>query len=132
MVDNFTYMEHNAFIEVSFKGVSAMRVAVIGSRNINVDISKYIPPEMTELISGGAVGVDTLAERYADGHMIPKLIIRPDYARYGRYAPLKRNEMIVEASDLIVAVWDGKSRGTRYTMDYANRLGKRLVVHRVR
>lgn len=109
-----------------------MRVAIIGSRSIKVNISKYVPPEMTELVSGGAVGVDTLAEEYADEHVIPKVIFKPDYARYGKFAPLKRNELIVDAADLVIAIWDGKSRGTRYTMDYARRVGKRLIVYRIR
>ena len=45
-----------------------MRVAIIGSRNLTVDISKYIPDGTTESISGGAKGIDTLAEKYADEH----------------------------------------------------------------
>ena len=46
----------------------------------------YIPNETTEIISGGAKGIDTLAEKYADENNIPKLIIKPEYAKYGKSA----------------------------------------------
>lgn len=54
-----------------------MKVLVAGSRNIRVfDLSEYIPPETDLIISGGAEGVDSLAEQYADQHRISKLILR--------------------------------------------------------
>lgn len=100
-----------------------MRVAIVGSRDLSVDIEKYIPENTTEIVSGGARGIDTLAERWADQHNIPKLILKPDYDKYGRSAPIRRNEIIVSAADLVVAVWDGKSRGTKSTIDYAKKCG---------
>ncbi|MBR6562911.1 MAG: hypothetical protein IKK70_03120 [Clostridia bacterium] len=97
-----------------------MKVAIIGSRGItNADIGKYIPPDTTLIISGGARGVDTLAERYADEHGIEKLILLPQYELYGKNAPLIRNKAIVEHADLVIAFWDGSSHGTRFTIDYA-------------
>jgi hypothetical protein len=106
-----------------------MRVAVIGSRNLSINITNYIPGGVTEIISGGAKGIDSLAEAYADTMSIPKVIIKPDYKKYGRAAPLKRNEVIVDRSDLVIAIWDGKSRGTKFVIDYANRMGKPIEVH---
>lgn len=101
-----------------------LRVAVIGSRRIKqADLSRYLPAETAMLISGGAVGVDTLAEEYAKQHGLPIRIIRPDYALYGRKAPLMRNRQIVECADLVVALWDGSSRGTVFTVDYARERG---------
>ena len=41
----------------------------------------------------------------------------PEYARYGRTAPLKRNITIIENADLVLAFWDGASRGTKYVID---------------
>ena len=62
-----------------------MKVAIIGSRSlINVEISKYIPENVTEIISGGAIGIDTLAEEVADKRRISKSIIRPEYDKYGK------------------------------------------------
>ncbi len=100
-----------------------MRVAIVGSRDLSVDIEKYIPENTTEIVSGGARGIDTMAERWADQHNIPKLILKPDYDKYGRSAPIRRNEIIVSAADLVVAVWDGKSRGTKFTIDCAKKRG---------
>ena len=106
-----------------------MRVAVIGSRGLLVNVAEYIPEETTQLISGGALGIDTLAERWADAHNIPKLIIRPDYGEYGRAAPIRRNETIVEMADMVIAIWDGRSRGTKFTIEYAQRIGKPVRVY---
>lgn len=100
-----------------------MRVAIVGSRNLLVDIEKYIPENITELVSGGAKGIDTLAEQWADRNKFPKLIIKPDYNRYGRSAPIQRNRTIVEAAEFVLAIWDGKSRGTKFTIDYAKECG---------
>ncbi len=107
-----------------------MKVAIIGSRNLtNVEISKYIPENVTEIISGGARGIDTLAEGWADKNGISKIIIKPEYERYKRGAPLKRNEKIVELADVIIALWDGKSRGAKFTIDYAKKLKKEVKVY---
>lgn len=99
-------------------------VAVIGSRSIQkADLARYLPAETTMLISGGAVGVDTLAEEYARKHGLPIRVIRPNYDLYGRKAPLVRNRQIVECADLVIALWDGSSSGTAYTVGYANERG---------
>ena len=83
-----------------------MKVAIIGSRSLSIDISKYIPAGTTEIISGGAKGIDALAEKYADENNIPKLIINPEYEKYGKVAPLKRNKTIVENADMVIAIWE--------------------------
>lgn len=99
-----------------------MKVAIVGSRSINyADIARRIPPDTTLIISGGAVGVDTLAERYADKMGIKKMIIYPDYELYGKSAPLIRNKLIVDNADLVIAFWDGESSGTEFTINYAKR-----------
>lgn len=105
-----------------------MRVAIIGSRSLKVDIEKYIPQGTTEIVSGGAKGIDYLAEVWADANGIPKIIIYPEYLKYGKNAPLIRNELIVDAADMVIAVWDGESRGTKYTVEYAKKVGKNVKV----
>lgn len=53
-----------------------MKVAIIGSRNLYVnDLQKFIPSETTEIVSGGAKGIDTCAARYAASHNI-KLTVK--------------------------------------------------------
>ncbi len=95
-----------------------MRVAVIGSRELLVDnLEDYLPEETTEIISGGARGVDASAKDYALQHGLKLTEYLPEYARYGRAAPLKRNVTIIENADLVLAFWDGASRGTKYVID---------------
>lgn len=106
-----------------------MKIVIAGSRNIdNFDLSQHIPSNVDLIITGGASGIDNLAEKYADKHKISKLIILPDYKRYGRAAPLRRNEIMVDLADLVIVVWDGVSRGTKYTIDYATKKGKNLKI----
>ena len=61
-----------------------MKLLIVGSRSItDFDLSPYIPPEVDGIISGGAGGIDSLAEQYADLHRLSKYIIRPRYVLYG-------------------------------------------------
>ena len=95
-----------------------MRVAVIGSRGLQVnDLGKYLPDEVTEIISGGARGVDTSAREYATEHGLKLTEYLPEYNKYGRSAPLKRNITIIENADLVLAFWDGSSKGTKYVIE---------------
>lgn len=95
-----------------------MKVAVVGSRNLYVnDLGKYLPENVTEIISGGAKGVDTSAREYAILNRIKLTEFLPEYSKYGRSAPLKRNITIIENADLVLAFWDGSSRGTKYVID---------------
>lgn len=106
-------------------------VAVIGSRTMgNYDLIRRALDDLkpASIISGGAVGVDSMAEQYAKNEGIPFTAIRPEYAKYGRGAPLFRNERIVDSADKVVAFWDGKSRGTKHAIDYAVAQKKDLEV----
>lgn len=95
-----------------------MRVAVIGSRDLYVlNLEKYLPKEVTEIVSGGAKGVDTSAREFAISHGIKLTEFLPEYEKYGRNAPLKRNITIIENADLVLAFWDGNSRGTKFVID---------------
>lgn len=106
-----------------------MKLLIVGSRSItDFDISPYIPDDVELIISGGAKGIDTLAELYADKVKISKLILRPDYKKYKRGAPLKRNEEMVDLCDKALVFWDGVSKGTKYTIDYAGKIGKEIEI----
>ena len=106
-----------------------MKLLVVGSREITeFDLSPYIPDSVDTIISGGANGIDTAAEKYADSHRLSKIIIRPQYERYGRGAPLKRNQEMVDMADAVLVIWDGKSRGTKFTIDYAQKVGKPMTL----
>jgi len=110
-----------------------MTVAIIGSRNItNIKIENYLPTDISLIVSGGAKGIDTLAEKYADKNDIPKLIFLPDYKKHGKIAPLIRNRQIVDNADIVIAFWNGFSSGTKFTIDYAKKCGKKIVVYLIK
>lgn len=106
-----------------------MKTAVIGSRGLTINnLEKYLPTDTTEIISGGARGIDTCAKNYAIAHNIKLTEFLPEYEKYGRSAPLKRNITIIENSDIVLAFWDEKSGGTRFVIDNCKRMGKEVQV----
>lgn len=101
-----------------------MKVAVIGSRSLSVpNLRKYLPEGVTEIVSGGARGVDTSAREYALANGIKLTEFLPEYEKYGRSAPLKRNITIIKNADLVLAFWDGRSHGTKFVIDNCKKLG---------
>ncbi|MCL2837413.1 MAG: DUF2493 domain-containing protein [Defluviitaleaceae bacterium] len=93
-----------------------MKIAIIGSRSLtdydSHAILRYIPKNVTAIISGGAKGIDAWAERFAQDRGLRFIEILPDYQKYGKKAPIFRNREIVRQADLVLAIWDFKSRGT--------------------
>lgn len=107
-----------------------MKVAVIGSRNLSVEnLEVYLPENTAEIVSGGARGIDTIAKKYAIKNGIAYREFLPDYKRFGRGAPLKRNIQIIEYADLVVALWDGSSRGTKFVIDNCHKLNVPVEVY---
>ena len=84
--------------------------------------------KITEVITGGARGIDTLAFQAAEALGIRNLQFLPDRAKFRGKMILKafqaRNEQIVDCCDVLLAVWDGKSRGTKNTLTYARKVNK--------
>ena len=109
-----------------------MKLLIAGSRSIQqFDLSRYIVRDTELIISGGAKGIDCIAEKYADEHNISKLILRPQCEKYGKVAPLKRNEAMVDIADKVLVVWDGVSRGAKYTAEYAKKKNKDVLIVKV-
>jgi predicted Rossmann fold nucleotide-binding protein DprA/Smf involved in DNA uptake len=108
------------------------KIAVIGSRSFRnekmlADTLGAAKPSI--VISGGAKGADHLGERWARRNGIETIIFHPDHKKY-RHPYHHRNRLIVEACDMLIAFWDGRSTGTKYTIDYARRMGKPVTVVR--
>ncbi len=111
-----------------------MRLAVVGSRNFtDYNTAKVILDELqkdigfTSIVSGGANGADSLAEKYAWKHDIDLAIFIPDWS-IGKQAGFIRNIEIWDNADYGVAFWDGKSKGTAHSFKLAKKQKKRLFV----
>jgi len=113
-----------------------INIAIVGSRNfydydalvkfikenIDTDTIKFV-------ISGGARGADSLAERFAYNFNIEKKIFKPDWQKYGKRAGFLRNKTIIENADVVFAFWDGESRGTLSSINLAKEQDKKLYVY---
>ena len=107
-----------------------MKVAIVGSRDLTVsDLRTYLPEDTTEIVSGGARGIDTCAKEYAQANGMKLTEFLPEYEKYGRGAPIKRNRKIIDYADAVIAFWDGRSRGTGYVIDQCFRSGKKITVY---
>ena len=112
-----------------------MKVAVVGSRNfndrkrLNKVLNKIHKNEnITVIVSGGAKGADILAEKWAVKNNIQTEIYLPDYEKYNRLAPLIRNTDIVNSCDMLLAFWDGESRGTKDSINKAEKFGREIRI----
>ena len=107
-----------------------MKLLITGSRTFNDKILLFSELDKLDfdiLISGGAKGTDKIAEEYAINNNIPIDQHKPNYSKYGRGAPIVRNKEMVEFGDMVIAFWDGKSKGTKSTIDYAKKLNKEII-----
>lgn len=110
-----------------------MKVAVVGSRSFT-DF-KYLSSVLDEhkdkitlIVSGGAKGADTLAQKYAKYNGLPILIYYPQYDYYGKRAPFIRNTHIAEQADIMIAFSYKDSRGTKHVTDYMEGLDKPVIL----
>lgn len=77
-------------------GCKNMKVAIVGSRGLTVsNLGNYLPDGVTEIVSGGARGIDTCAKEYAISNRIKLTEFLPEYEKYGKSALLKRNITII-------------------------------------
>ncbi len=112
-----------------------MRVIIAGSRGfvdarlMTEKLNKYFSVNKPALIvSGGAVGADRLGENYARQMNIPVKRYLPQWKTFGKSAGMKRNIIMAENADALVAFWDGASRGTAQMIEYANTKGLKVRV----
>ena len=104
-------------------------VLVIGSRSISAfDLSTYIPRDCGRILCYQEKGIGSVAEQYARYHGIRVETTEPDREQHGQGELSEQDIEMVAMADLVVAVWDGKSRGTKEIADYARKTGKLVKV----
>lgn len=111
-----------------------MKTIIAGSRHIKdaaivckaVELSKF---EITEVVSGGAPGVDTAGEAIAETMGLPLKVFPAKWEIHGRAAGPIRNQQMAEYADALIAVWDGKSKGTKDMIDRASEQGLAVFVY---
>lgn len=108
------------------------KVAIIGSRSltdINLDsIVNESGFNISEVFSGGAKGVDTLAEYWATKKGISLHVLKADWNKYGRSAGMIRNKEVARLVDAVIAIWDGSSKGTKQMIEYSRGIGLPVFV----
>lgn len=114
-----------------------MKLGIVGSRTfldyqlLKTTIDQIINSStnsITHIVSGGAKGADTLASRYAEEKNFEMIVFKPNWKKYGKRAGFIRNTDIIYTSDIIVAFWDGKSSGTKDSIDKALELNKQVII----
>ena len=111
-----------------------MRTIIAGSRSITdyavveeaVAASGFRP---SVVLSGAARGVDTLAFDWGWEQGVPVESYPADWKKLGKHAGAIRNQIMAERADALIAVWDGRSRGTADMIAKAKRRGLKVYVH---
>lgn len=110
-----------------------MRIAIVGSRGFKA--LKYVDDFVREhvksddlIVTGGALGVDLAAMKAAKSYGRSMLVHYPDWNTYGKKAGYLRNVKIIEDSDVVVAFWDGLSKGTAHSISEAEKANKMVRV----
>ena len=79
---------------------------------------------ITELVCGGAMGVDNEGAHWASHHDVPVKYFRPDWNKHGKAAGPIRNQEMAKYADVLLLIWDGKSKGSLSMRDAMEKLNK--------
>lgn len=111
-----------------------MKVGIVGSRRFSdpAQVEAYVKalPTKASIITGSASGVDAAATRAARARNIPVQVLPASLDELADEKKAEaRNRRLVEACDVLVAFWDGTSKGTRATVERALDAGKEVHVY---
>ena len=116
-----------------------IKVGIVGKRrylnyekfcmDLRAELSKNgIPIENLWVVTGCATGIDAMARKFAEDVRCPLTVYFANWEKYGRPAGPIRNDLIVSSVILLIAFWDGKSKGTKNSISIANKKGVPSVV----
>ena len=117
-----------------------MKTIIAGCREIRHDTDaidhvfaavKASQFKITEVVSGGARGVDKAGEFWAKINSVPVNRFVPLWAKYGNKAGPIRNREMADYADALIAIWDGKSRGTHHMIECATNLGLKVYIYKI-
>lgn len=156
-MDKLLNIEENSFpgkyVDApEWKLTEERRLAIIGSRTfLDYKVLTIImntlfnPIHIVEIVSGGAPGADTLAGKFAEEKEIPLNEFKPKWndlshpdaviktnsrgEKYDALAGFRRNRLIVERADTILAFWNEKSKGTKNSINIARELKKDILIY---
>ena len=113
-----------------------MKLGIIGSRTFDnyIVLEEFIKntlqvDKIELIVSGDAQGADKMGAFFAERNNIKTLIFPPDWDKHGKAAGFIRNKDIVNNSDIILAFWDGKSKGTRHSIGLAHKMKKTVIIY---
>ena len=112
-----------------------MKVIIAGGRDYHnyevlVEAIKDSQLQISTVVSGGANGVDALGERYAEEMNLQLNVYHADWETNGRAAGPIRNRKMAENAEALIALWDGKSKGTKNMIETAEKKGLIVYVKR--
>jgi len=112
-----------------------MRTIIAGSRDVTdyqIVVKAILAANIliSCVVSGTARGVDRLGEDFARAAGIPVALYPAEWTKYGKSAGYRRNEVMAANADALIAIWDGKSVGTKHMIDIAKKFKLKVYVHR--
>jgi len=111
------------------------KTIIAGSRDINdynvlLEAVKCIRWKIGNVVSGTCRGVDKLGEQYAKQMNVYVTRFPADWDKYGSVAGRIRNKEMAQNSEALLAIWDGKSPGTKHMIEVANEMKLDVYVYR--
>jgi hypothetical protein len=112
-----------------------VKTIIAGSRDINsmILVERAIANSgfnITEVVCGGAKGVDSLGAKWGSDRGIPIMYFHPEWDTHGKSAGYKRNVKMGAYADALIAVWNGVSKGTKHMIDIAKHNGLKVFVYK--
>ena len=116
-----------------------IKLAIVGTRNPKLSYKEWeslllqevSPDDLALIVSGGATGIDTYAKLFAGYHHIPLMEFIPDYAKYGKLAPLHRNKQILKDATMVIVFSSSEYGGTCHSISDAGKMHKQLIIKQI-